>query len=268
VKIPAMDYIIVTRNDIDTIRKTIRSIIKQSNVNRIVVVLSESSSDGTANLMDSMLMVGMIDKLLTEDIGLGYARVIGIAAVETEYFVFVDGDVVLKKNWIEDMWKYMADDIGGIQGILVRNKIEKEHLSKYNLLEDVTVRLFTHNTIIRTDVARTWRVDRRVNAFEDYLLTQYICGQGYKCIAVPVISLHDHRGSDFKSAIWGGTGMRITGYATVKDLIIEVPLRIYSNLKRTIRERNLHFLTVAIKQVAGIIVGYFDWNRYYKDSGR
>ena len=102
-----MDYVVVTLFDV-YLNETIASIKKQPNVNRIIVVQAKRGAIMQQRMLQSMLANGVIDVLLYEDEGLAYARWLGIQEVQTEYFVFVDGDVVLDDVWF-DVMKFHLD---------------------------------------------------------------------------------------------------------------------------------------------------------------
>jgi len=265
-----MDYVVVTYNDIDTIMDTLHSIKKQPNVNRIVVVASERCTDGTLEKIKDLYMNGLlIDMLLTENIGLAYARQLAIQEVDTEWFVFVDADVVLSDTWMEEMYpklEYSIDlNASAIFGYLYRNKEQEIDLRDHSETREITGRMFTHNTIIRHDTVVDWVPDEGVNAYEDYLLTQDLIANGFKVFNVKVLSFHDHKGSAWKEATWGGAGAKISGYYTN----ILTPMKylvgsIYGGLKRTVRQRKFSFIKIATIKGFGTLWGYLKWKQYIK----
>ena len=269
--IPKMDYIVVTLNDADTIMATIESIKKQGNLNRLIVVASERCTDGTLNKLEVLQLFedADVDVLLTENVGLAYARKIAIQEVETEWFVFVDADVVLSDTWMEEMHVYMQyysdSELGALFGHLYRNDDQKTDLEEHGSVKNVKSRMFTHNTIIRTKIVEDWDPDNIVNAYEDYLLTQHIIAKGYTCFNVNVLSFHDHRGSTWKESTWAGAGAKISGcykniWAPMKYLVGNM----YGGLKRTIRQRKWSFLKVATIRGFGMFWGYLRWENYIK----
>jgi glycosyltransferase involved in cell wall biosynthesis len=263
-----MDYVIVTYNDIDTIDATIKSIKKQENVNRLIVIASLRSSDGTLKFVQAHEDVDLVG---TEDVGLAYARELAIQIVETEWFVFVDGDVVLSDTWIKEMYDNMQYceqfNLGAMFGYLYRNEEQAEDLKVNCKTKVITTRMFTHNTIIRTDAAKDWVPNEQINAYEDYLLTQHIIKKGYVVFNVRVLSFHDHRGSAWKEATWGGAGAKLSGY--YKNIF--APLKymvgsIYGGLTRTIRTRKGSFLKTSVIKGVGTFWGYMRAGKYVKKS--
>lgn len=269
--IPKMDYVIVTYNDADTILETMESIRKQENVNRIIVVASERCTDGTLKMLEALnLTKNDPEVLLTEDVGLAYARELAIQAVGTEWFVFVDADVVLSDTWIKEMYDNMQyclgfNFLGGMVGYLYRNKEQEEDLKIHCDTRVITDRMFTHNTIIRRKAVVDWKPNLELNAYEDYSLTQHMIKKGYMCFAVRVLSFHDHRGSAWKEATWGGAGAKVSGY--YKNVL--APLKymigsIYGGFRRAVRQRKSSFLKISIIKGVGTFWGYIRAGKYQR----
>jgi len=265
-----MDYIVVTYNDIDTIMDTLHSIKRQPNVNRIIVVASERCTDGTFDKVKDLYMNGLlVDMLLTEDIGLAYARKIGIQEVDTEWFVFVDADVVLSDTWMLEMYDNMQYclqfKLGAMFGYLYRNEEQKADLTDHCETKSIRARMFTHNTIIRSEAVKDWEPDDKINSYEDYLITQHLIAKDYMVFNVRVISFHNHKGSAWKEATWGGAGARLSGY--YKNILTPIKYMIgsiYGGLKRTIRQSNRSFLRVSIIKGVGTFWGYLRAGKYVK----
>lgn len=266
-EIPKMDYVIVSKNDIDTIDDTIRSIRMQRNVNRIILVLSIDAPLKQLKYVKHAMENRIIDKLIMEDKGLAYARYLGIQEVQTIHFVFVDADVKLSNVWIERMWPYVKDN-AAIHGRLYRNAAHARYLNDYELLSvPVKTRMFTHNTIIRTRYVLDWEPDPKLNAFEDYALTQHIIEKGGSIYKVPVLGRHQHQGSDFKAAMWAGAGARISGrYTRFRDVVKDSIKLILGGVKRTLKMNNDWFTMYALRQGLGMMWGYIRYEKYRKKA--
>jgi glycosyltransferase involved in cell wall biosynthesis len=270
-----MDYMVLTRNDVATIRLTIASIRNQSNVNRIVVILSASSSDGTAPIVDELHRKKMIDKVIIENQGLTYGRRLAIEEAETDFFAFVDADVILSPQWAERMWMYISESdkcVGAAFGALYRNKAHEAWLRETERVRTIPVgtRMYTHNTFVRSRSARGWSPKARYDGYEDYLVTRHIqksdCGD---VLSLPVISEHRHKGSVVRSAVWAGAGARVTGYhPTLRSVIRRALIRAGVGLKRSMARRELWFFLYAAQQGMGMIWGYVGWKKYLGAIGR
>jgi glycosyltransferase involved in cell wall biosynthesis len=238
-------------------------------VNRIIVVMSTKSNDGTKTMVENWHVLGVIDKVIYEDVGLAYARCVGIEEVETDWFVFIDGDVVLHRDWsIRSMMVMQcfrrdassAPYIGAFSGYLYRNQAHLKYLQTVGMLE-VTERMYTHNTIVRTEAVRDWKPDIGVNAWEDYLMTQHIRKKGLTCYSIPIFSFHNHQGSVMKAAAWNSAGARYIGKMKKVDAI-HIIKKFISSLTNTIKFRSVWFLSYGVKQIIGMVYGFFAWSKF------
>lgn len=256
--IPKMDYIVVSKSDMMTLENTLRSIREQENVNRVILVQAMSGPTEQLEYLLVATSIGLVDRIIMEDVGLAYARMKGIEEVQTKYFVFVDADVVLADSWIEQMWPYMKNN-AAIHGRLYRNHVHAEYLAKYELLSiPVNVRMFTNNTIILKYFIDGWKPLEEMNAFEDYHLTQYIKTGGGDIRIVPVLSHHNHQGSDFKAAVWGGAGAKFSGRFTRNRDILKTGIRIIlGGFNRTLKMRARWFAINGLRGGIGLMWGYF-----------
>lgn len=263
--IPRCDYVVVTKSDLKTLDNTLYSIRKQGNVNRIILVQSVSGPTEQFEYILAATSIGLIDRVIMEDVGLAYARMKGIEEVQTKYFVFVDADVELTDTWIQEMWPYMRNN-AAIHGRLYRNRVHAEYLAKCELLSmPVTVRMFTHNTIIQKYFVRDWKPPEEMNAYEDYHLTQYIIEGGGDIRVVPVFAFHDHQGSDFRAAVWGGAGAKFSGRFTRKRDIFKTAIRIIlGGFKRSFKMRARWFAINGLRGGIGLVWGYLRWRKYLK----
>lgn len=108
-----IDVVILTKNCADErFERCLFSVKKEVHVNRLIIV-DGYSEDGTVNLVKKIFP----DALIIYDDGTrATARQKGIEAVETEWFAFIDSDVVLKENWFKCMKSLIGNDVGGVQG--------------------------------------------------------------------------------------------------------------------------------------------------------
>jgi glycosyltransferase involved in cell wall biosynthesis len=262
-----MDYVIVTYQDKDTIANAVDCIRNQCNINKLIVIISDRSQDGTKDIVENLVRDGFVDEFYPENVGLAFARQLAIEVVNTEWFVFVDADVELCEDWAIHMYSNLIllndEKIGAIFGCLYRNEEQEEYLCECAKIEEEKHRMYTHNTMIKTELVKDWIPPKEVNAYEDYLLTQHIIQKGYKCFKIPVISFHNHSSSTWKEATWAGAGAKCTGYyknifTPLKYLITSI----YGGLKRTIRTKKGSFLKIAIIKGFGNIWGYLRSDKY------
>ena len=82
----------------------------------------------------------------------GSARQTAIRMVKSDWFMFVDSDVILSKNWFAEAEKLVKDDVGAIWGIEIWSVLRGTKVLK--MFERVTLKIFekrggTHDTLIR-----------------------------------------------------------------------------------------------------------------------
>ena len=135
---------------------------------------------------------------------LAQARKMGISNVETEWFAFIDSDILLFSDWFELLDNFKAEDVGGIQG---KDQYANEALIKYSrwqdniwkkkflhekdadsLVVDITsfrannIRGLTHNTLIRTSCVKDWDPPAGLHIGEDHHLFLHVIKKGYKWV--------------------------------------------------------------------------------------
>jgi len=280
-----MDYFIVTKNDLNTIQDTIASIMKQTNVNRIIIVQSLNGPEEQITMMKNLKELRVVDEVLYEDKGLAYARKLAIDFAETEYFVFIDGDVEISPSWCRIMEHYLAHlselkvtlaDYDGednsqliepavLYAVLSRNPAHDAYIAKQDICVTEKHRMFTYDTIISKKYVEDWVPPKGLHAFEDFHMTQHILAKGGKIWKVRNPGFHNHQGSDFKAAAWNAAGARAVGVLKNKKDVIKLFFRtIGGGIKRTLEMNNDWFATYSIKCAFGYLFGYFRYKRYIK----
>lgn len=131
-----------------------------------------------------------LNRLLTSTLpGRGRARQDLIDRVETEFFAFVDTDIVLLPNWFESVTAYLGPDVGAVEGS--PTETTDSHLNRLNFamerlnlmlgrrykLEEAS-RAFTGATIVRTSSVQGIRIPD-INYYEDEFIRRYILARGY-----------------------------------------------------------------------------------------
>jgi cellulose synthase/poly-beta-1,6-N-acetylglucosamine synthase-like glycosyltransferase len=114
------------------------------------------------------------------------ARQKGIEAVQTDWFIFVDSDVVLCRDWFKKTQKYIADDVGAVWGIEVWSTISNPKTLK--LFLTTTRKIFevrggTHDTLIRKEALQDIKIPSSLHVFEDTYIKDWIEDKGYRVVA-------------------------------------------------------------------------------------
>jgi hypothetical protein len=140
---------------------------------------------------------------------LGKAREALIREVKTPLFVFLDDDVTLPDSWFTQMMQYWNEKVGWLEGYSVPTnpdwlcKYENYRLKKLRpMVLTRKNRGSTLDTIIRTDAVRDWRSRPDMRMFEDKALCDHAAKKGYKCLKVPVKSIHNNKFYDYYSHVF------------------------------------------------------------------
>jgi hypothetical protein len=114
------------------------------------------------------------------------AREKGLRQVSTEWFMFVDSDVVLCEGWFKRAEKYVGENVGAIWGIEVWSTIQNPAMLKTFLW--ITRKIFdlrggTHDTLVRSDLVKDIEIPKTLHVFEDAYIKNWITRKGFKIVA-------------------------------------------------------------------------------------
>jgi len=172
-----------------------------------------------------------INKLIIENSKpLGLARMRAIRKVTTDWFAFIDDDVVILPEWFGSLVKFIDDDVGAVQGVLrtwglgknVDQRIYLWMLENNKRAKSLNLgeRGFTHNTLIRTSFVKDWNPTQEAHyALEDYELTQHILKKGYKWLVIPnFYALHQKTWLGvWRNAVWAFRNWKKISNRGIKD---------------------------------------------------
>jgi glycosyltransferase involved in cell wall biosynthesis len=179
-----IDVIVLTKNSEEKLESCMESIYKNVPVDRIIIVDGYSTDD-------TLKIVNRFDEkhhniVLIQDKGTrGRARQIGIKEAKTEWFMFVDSDVVLCDDWFNKAKKFMNEDVGAIWGIEIWSVIQNPTVLKVFL--QTTRKVFetrggTHDLLVRRDAIMDVRIPENLHVFEDAYIKEWITKKGYRVV--------------------------------------------------------------------------------------
>lgn len=181
----------VSRNEPGVFEESLRSVINNVPVNRLIVV-DGFSKDGTLDLIHEFFDDVKIVK--THALR-GKAREIGIRHVTTPYFMFVDDDVILCKDWFERAFRYFYDPhVGAVWGVDIPGNPYSTSSSfaltckaRLNIaqimISNFKIRGGTHDILIKTDIVKDMKIPNGLHMFEDKFIKEHIESKGFKVIA-------------------------------------------------------------------------------------
>lgn len=179
-----IDVVVLTKNSEETLESCLNSIYRNVPVNRVIVV-DGYSTDRTLDILHKFSeKYGNV--VLVQDEGKrGRARQRGIEEVRTEWFMFVDSDVILCDKWYDKAKRFIRDDVGAVWGIELWSVIKNPKVLKLFIL--VTTKIFetrggTHDLLMRYEAVKDIRIPGNLHVFEDTYIKEWINKKGYKII--------------------------------------------------------------------------------------
>jgi glycosyltransferase involved in cell wall biosynthesis len=179
-----IDVIVLTKNSEQKLESCLNSIYENIPVDRMIVV-DGYSTDSTLEILHKF-DEKYHNVVLIQDKGTrGKARQIGIKKAKTEWFMFVDSDVILCDRWFNKAKHFMKDDVGAVWGIEIWSTIQNPKILK--LFLQITRKIFetrggTHDLLVRRDAIRDIHIPENLHVFEDAYIKDWITKRGYKVI--------------------------------------------------------------------------------------
>ena len=181
----SVDVVLLTFNSERMLKECVQSIYENVPVGQLIVV-DGYSIDRTISILNKFNEKHGNIKIVFDRGNRATARQKGISYVSTDWFMFVDSDVVLCKGWYKKAQKYAETNVGAIWGIEVWSTIKNPKLLKIFLT--ITRKIFevrggTHDTLIRTDLVKDIRIPTNLHVFEDAYIKEWITSRGYRVVA-------------------------------------------------------------------------------------
>jgi glycosyltransferase involved in cell wall biosynthesis len=181
-----IDVVMITKNSEFMLKRCIESIYTNLPVENLIIIDS-FSSDQTLNIINRLKRKYQKIKVIKLKGSRALARQTGISLVKTEWFMFIDSDIILSQDWFKVAEKQMKDDVGAIWGVNidvvpgVRNKrfIQLQHfVANYCF----NIRGGTHDTLIRLEAVKDIKIPNYLQMYEDAYIINWIKKKGYKTI--------------------------------------------------------------------------------------
>jgi glycosyltransferase involved in cell wall biosynthesis len=180
----AVDVVMLTKNSERLLNACLKSVYENIPVKRLIVV-DAFSTDNTLKIFDEFNKKYGNIKIITEKSSRGKARERGIREVETEWFMFVDSDVILCKDWFKKTSRYIREDVGAIWGVDIPGDVKSQFMKK--MLQWIEARTFDirggcHDILIRYDAVKDIKIPSELHTLEDAFIKEWILAKNYKVI--------------------------------------------------------------------------------------
>ncbi len=181
-----IDVVLLTKNSEHLLAKCISSIYRNVPVNRLIVV-DGYSSDRTMEIVEKFQKMHGNVKIIRMGGTRAKAREKGISQVSTEYFAFIDSDVVLCKDWFKKAQQDMEGGVGAVWGLnidVIPNVKQKWFLLLESMIarQGFSLRGGMHDTLIRKSAIQGIHIPEELHAYEDAYIVRYIQKHGYKAL--------------------------------------------------------------------------------------
>ncbi|MBS7614501.1 glycosyltransferase family 2 protein [Candidatus Bathyarchaeota archaeon] len=181
-----VDVVVLTKNSERLLKECVEAVYKYVPVNRLIIV-DGYSTDKTFQIVNEF-QEKYRNVVFTQDRGTrGEARQKAIEMIETDWFMFVDSDVILSKDWFAKAEKLIKDDVGAIWGIEIWSVLMKMRI--INLFLRLTMKIFhgrggTHDLLVRRKAVEGIKIPHYLHTYEDAYIRSWIIKQGYKVLGV------------------------------------------------------------------------------------
>lgn len=222
-----IDVVICTKNSESTLSNCLNSIYNGIQVCHLII-LDGFSTDKTLDIINSYRDKFHITIIQTKA-ALGKSREIGINNVDTEWFAFIDSDVILRNDWFREINVYISHvNMGAVESNFIHHYPADipEFPTFNNVLNQrrVDKRGYTIATLIKTQTVEDISIPSDLLIYEDEFIKKWVEEKGYKWMKVvsPVVD-HYPNPNHFRDAY-------LTGIYSVRYKLFPARSIIFSSL--------------------------------------
>jgi glycosyltransferase involved in cell wall biosynthesis len=181
-----VDVVLLTMNSAHLLEKCLKSIYANVPV-KTLIVIDGYSTDRTLEILGNYKKKYGNVRVFKMAGSRAKAREEGIKHVTTEYFAFIDSDVILCKDWFKKAQQDLASDVGAVWGLnidVIPNIKNKRLLLLESLIarQGFILRGGMHDTLILKSAVENIHIPKELHAYEDAYIIRWIKKQGYKAL--------------------------------------------------------------------------------------
>jgi glycosyltransferase involved in cell wall biosynthesis len=190
-----IDVVLLTKNSQHLLTRCLNSVFQNVPI-KTLIVIDGYSTDGTVDILLRFKRKFGTVRIFQMHGTRAKAREEGIRRVSTDWFLFVDSDAVLCRDWYSKVKQNLTDGVGAVWGInfdVIPNVKEKWFVLFQSLLarQCFHLRGGTHDTLIRKKAVEDMHIPEELHAYEDHYILKYIRQKGYKvCVGDEIYCLH------------------------------------------------------------------------------
>jgi glycosyltransferase involved in cell wall biosynthesis len=181
-----IDVVVLTKNSEHLLDRCLASVYENVPVKNLIVV-DGFSTDRTLKIVNKINEAHGNVKFLKVNGSRAKARAKGVQHVSTEWFMFVDSDVILSRDWFRKAKKSLKSDVGAVWGVnidVIPNVKDKRILKLQSLIarQCFSLRGGMHDTLIRREAVKEIKIPEQLHAYEDAYIINWIQAKGYKTV--------------------------------------------------------------------------------------
>jgi glycosyltransferase involved in cell wall biosynthesis len=183
--VDSIDVVLLTKNSERVLTKCLDSLYQNVPVHRLIVV-DGYSTDTTLTIVQNYHQKYHNVTVIFDNGTRASARQKGIMSVQTDWFMFLDSDVLLCRDWFQKATKQLASNVGAVWGIEVWSTLKNPKMLKLFLI--ITRKIFdirggTHDLLIQTFLVKDIQIPKKLHVFEDAYIKEHITKKGYAVLA-------------------------------------------------------------------------------------
>jgi glycosyltransferase involved in cell wall biosynthesis len=181
-----VDVVLLTKNSEHLLGKCLRSIYQNVPIKNLIII-DGFSTDRTLEILQKFNRKHGNVSVVQMNGSRAKARTEGIHRVSTEWFMFVDSDVILCKDWFRKAQADLANGVGAVWGlnIDVLPNIKNKRILRLQCMiarQCFNLRGGMHDTLILREAVEGIKIPEHLHTFEDAFIAQWIEAHGYKAV--------------------------------------------------------------------------------------
>jgi glycosyltransferase involved in cell wall biosynthesis len=186
-KVPEeVDVVMLTKNSQHLLSKCLTSVYQNVPVKNLIVI-DGNSTDKTIEILGQFNRKYCNIQIYRLNGSRAKARTEGIRRVTTEWFMFVDSDVLLCKDWFKKAVADLDETVGAVWGLNVDllPNIKNGRVLKFQCIvarQCFKLRGGMHDTLILRRAVEGIEIPEELHAYEDAYLVQWIEDQGLRAV--------------------------------------------------------------------------------------
>ncbi|MCW3994745.1 MAG: glycosyltransferase family 2 protein [Candidatus Bathyarchaeota archaeon] len=181
-----VDVVLLTKNSEHLLAKCLTSIYQNIPIKNLIVI-DGYSTDRTLEVLKKFNRKYCNIQIYQMSGSRAKARTEGIRKVTTDWFMFVDSDVLLCKDWFKKVQADLANGVGAVWGLNVDvlPNIKSKRFLKFQTMvarHCFHLRGGMHDTLILRKAVEGIKIPEQLHAYEDAYIIRWIENHNYKVV--------------------------------------------------------------------------------------